>query len=111
MSISPRCTHGDQLRNLRRVVLEGVYIQFRGILNEIACTGPAIRPSGVPCAAPLSDAAGPTTRWRSTWNELQAELGASAAVLPEVSVTRWGRIGCSAIRIRLERPDNGSCVR
>src|SRR5262249_1267553 len=39
-------------------------------------------------------------------NGLQAELGASAAVLPEVPTTRCCRIGRSTIRMRIERPNN-----
>jgi predicted ATPase len=42
---------------------------------------------------------------------LQAELGKSAAVLPEVPVIRCCRIGCSTIRMRVEHPDMCCYVR
>ena len=44
-------------------------------------------------------------------NGLQAELGMSAAVLLEVPVTRCCHIGCSTIRMRVERPDKCCYVR
>src|SRR5262245_66148376 len=44
-------------------------------------------------------------------NGLQAELGTSATVLPEVPVTRCCRVGRSTIRMRLERPNKRCYVR